>query len=325
MSARRTISFCPAVIYLVLGFSASCSPHDACVPGQQVSCPCAGGGTGVQVCREDRTGYEPCGQCSAPTRDASSDTGFDTGVDATVDVAADAAIDAPDTVQDAVSTDVPVDAIGPTSDAPTTPFCTVTSPNCGLPAGAPFPPGACCLGTICDSSSGTPRCCVEHAHPCSISSDCCDSTEVCYGGVCSLPPGCRNNGQECGPAHPEVTGCCSSTAICQTNTIPAKCCQPVGTACGSDADCCFDLTCGADGLCHAPSCVPTNDLVECAIFPGTTCCDARLRCSTPTMMMPTARCCAPPGTALGPTDSPGLCCDPRVLTLPDLSMQCATP
>jgi len=40
------------------------------------------------------------------------------------------------------------------------------------------------------------------------------------------------------------------------------------------------------------------------------------------MMMPNTRCCAPPGTPLGSTDSPSLCCDIGVMTLPDDSLEC---
>jgi len=47
-----------------------------------------------------------------------------------------------------------------------------------------------------------------------------------------------------------------------------------------------------------------------------------LQCATPTMMMPNTRCCAPPGTPLGSTDSPSLCCDIGVMTLPDDSLEC---
>jgi hypothetical protein len=52
-----------------------CSSESAasCVPGAQVSCPCAGGGTGVQTCNTPGTGYEPCESCGASQRDGSAD------------------------------------------------------------------------------------------------------------------------------------------------------------------------------------------------------------------------------------------------------------
>ncbi len=38
----------------------------ACIPGQQVQCACLGGADGIQVCRADGSGYDPC-QCSSAT------------------------------------------------------------------------------------------------------------------------------------------------------------------------------------------------------------------------------------------------------------------
>jgi hypothetical protein len=57
-----------------------------CVAGQQIACACAGGGSGVQVCRDDGTGYAPCGcpdgSIVEGALDATSDTdsgGIDAG------------------------------------------------------------------------------------------------------------------------------------------------------------------------------------------------------------------------------------------------------
>jgi hypothetical protein len=330
MRTFPAISCALALASLLLGVAPSCTPGsapEACAPGRRVTCPCDGGETGIQVCRDDGSGYGPCTSCGASpvndasldadTADAPADGAGGAPADAGTDAPDDADMDAPDDgdASDA-STDAPVDAAQ-------SPFCTVTNPNCGFPPGAT---GGCCLGTVCDQSQGTLRCCVEDAHPCNISSDCCDATEICNSaGVCSPPPGCRDNGQACGPGHPEVTGCCSPGAVCETAVEPALCCQPAGTACQSDADCCLQLSCGAGGVCQAPSCVPTGYSVDCAVFPGTPCCDQRLQCSTPTPSMPDTRCCAPSGTVLVSTDSPSLCCGTDVLTLPDGSLECVGP
>ena len=39
------------------------SPNTQCTPGRQESCACPGGGEGVQVCKQDGSGYEGCGGC----------------------------------------------------------------------------------------------------------------------------------------------------------------------------------------------------------------------------------------------------------------------
>jgi len=45
--------------------AAPSKPAPACEPGRQVTCPCAGGGEGVQVCAATGASYEAC-QCGAP-------------------------------------------------------------------------------------------------------------------------------------------------------------------------------------------------------------------------------------------------------------------
>jgi hypothetical protein len=54
----------------------------ACVPGQQIACPCPGGAEGAQACNADGTGYEPCvcpGDTDSVDTGASTSTGVDTG------------------------------------------------------------------------------------------------------------------------------------------------------------------------------------------------------------------------------------------------------
>ena len=43
---------------------AGCDGETACPPGQQVSCPCNPEGQGVQVCREDGSGFGACTGCT---------------------------------------------------------------------------------------------------------------------------------------------------------------------------------------------------------------------------------------------------------------------
>jgi hypothetical protein len=102
-AASKFLSTFCAVPFLALlaalGPSCSSSGKEGCVPGQQVTCPCAGGGTGVQVCNADGAAYGACGACEpardgsadAPTSDAPSDA---PSSDASDDAPSDAANDA---------------------------------------------------------------------------------------------------------------------------------------------------------------------------------------------------------------------------------------
>lgn len=71
-----------------LGGTTTFDPSDssggggACVPGAQVECPCPGGVQGVQVCREDGSGFETC-QCGGGGGDASASESSDGGGDST--------------------------------------------------------------------------------------------------------------------------------------------------------------------------------------------------------------------------------------------------
>jgi hypothetical protein len=50
-------------------------PINACIPGQQLACPCVDGGQGVQVCALDGSSFEPC-QCDpTPLDDSTTTTG----------------------------------------------------------------------------------------------------------------------------------------------------------------------------------------------------------------------------------------------------------
>jgi hypothetical protein len=82
----------PLLTAVACGNSASNSPTNdggtpegsssSCTPGRQVSCPCAGGGQGVQVCNDEGTGYGPCGCGDASmTMEAGQDATKDTGSD----------------------------------------------------------------------------------------------------------------------------------------------------------------------------------------------------------------------------------------------------
>jgi hypothetical protein len=57
------------LVWLFLGCAivgANGCQKQACAPGDQKSCPCAGQGFGIQVCRADGSGYSECGGCAAP-------------------------------------------------------------------------------------------------------------------------------------------------------------------------------------------------------------------------------------------------------------------
>jgi hypothetical protein len=63
----------------------------ACVPGQQIACPCPGGAEGAQACNAAGTGYLPC-ECpdddadsGGPSTSSGSSDGPDTGNGATTD------------------------------------------------------------------------------------------------------------------------------------------------------------------------------------------------------------------------------------------------
>jgi hypothetical protein len=327
-----------------LGLAPSCSSSEraGCVPGAQVSCPCAGGGVGVQVCVDAGDAYGACGSCTEMKGDASqrpdagriradgggaqdgrSNPGPDgAGVDATLRADASARMDAgpdatnrgSDAIADASSIDV--------DDAPTTPICGYPDATCEVPPGA-VAQGGCCTNTVCRPDA-SPRCCVPTNLPCNIYTDCCDSTNYCDPGRhCTPRPACAKNGEGCGAGYPWITGCCSATATCDTSDIPYECCQQAGTPCQTTADCCLDLTCGDAGTCVRPSCIATSlAQSECAKFPFVPCCDPRLDCQQPTMMDPETRCCAPSGTVLGPTDSPNLCCGVGIETFADGSQEC---
>jgi hypothetical protein len=51
------------------------SSAGACVPGQQIQCPCAGGGNGVQACNAQGTGYSACSGCGGGGSGASAGSG----------------------------------------------------------------------------------------------------------------------------------------------------------------------------------------------------------------------------------------------------------
>ncbi len=55
----------------VLAACRSSSPKPSCTPGQVASCPCAGGGQGVQSCSAGGSGYGPC-QCGGSSAGSSS-------------------------------------------------------------------------------------------------------------------------------------------------------------------------------------------------------------------------------------------------------------
>ena len=59
----------------LVGLAPGCSSGSAeaqCVPGVQVTCPCPGGRTGVQVCNPDGTGFAACQSCGTSSGDAST-------------------------------------------------------------------------------------------------------------------------------------------------------------------------------------------------------------------------------------------------------------
>ena len=316
LAERARVYWLPSI--LLAAVSCSSSPTPPCAPGLQVSCPCAAGGTGVQTCGNDGTAFGSCGPCGVATHDAHTVEDLALGSadllrTVSADLSSQSAMD--------LATSSPPD-LAFAGDLAQAPICTNPHPTCHVPPGAA---GGCCFGTTCDDSTGTVRCCVENNHPCNIDSDCCDTTEVCTHGACTPPPQCAMNGSACGASAPWVTGCCSATAICDQTNIPTRCCQPSGTSCHSDSDCCGALACGANGQCQPPACIPSGNQIDCAIFPGTPCCDARLTCPAVTRSNPNVKCCAPAGTILGSNDSPSLCCAPGVTYLPDGTLECSRP
>ncbi len=58
------------------GGDATSTGSRTCTPGQQVSCACAGGASGVQVCASDGSGFGPCTGC---TSGSSSGSGSGSG------------------------------------------------------------------------------------------------------------------------------------------------------------------------------------------------------------------------------------------------------
>lgn len=51
--------------------ASSSTTSTPCVPGAQSSCACLGGPDGVQICRPDGSGYEPCQGCEASSGETS--------------------------------------------------------------------------------------------------------------------------------------------------------------------------------------------------------------------------------------------------------------
>jgi hypothetical protein len=62
---------------------ASDTDQTPCTPGEQRACDCEGGGTSVQVCREDGSGFGPCG-CDGGTTDGSAGTTSSASLTSTV-------------------------------------------------------------------------------------------------------------------------------------------------------------------------------------------------------------------------------------------------
>lgn len=115
----------------VAGDLADSYPSNSCTPGRQTSCPCGGAVEGVQVCRDDGSGWAACVCNDAAVADVTTDTG-------PLDVSPDSF--SPDTATPPADSSVDTT---PTVD--TTPVDTATGPTwVWLDRGGPaFQPHAC--------------------------------------------------------------------------------------------------------------------------------------------------------------------------------------
>lgn len=73
--------FAPLALVLACGSQGTSAPPPApvCTPGQQVECPCPGGGKGAQACKDDGTGYAVCECASGPATTGSGGANGSTG------------------------------------------------------------------------------------------------------------------------------------------------------------------------------------------------------------------------------------------------------
>lgn len=88
------------------------SPDPACVPGQQIGCPCLDAPDGVQVCNAAGSGYEPCMCTGASGSDSDATT------DATTNITTDPATTDPATTD--ITTDPGTSTSGETTSGETT-------------------------------------------------------------------------------------------------------------------------------------------------------------------------------------------------------------
>ncbi len=154
MRTFPAISLSLALTTLFIGLAPSCSSHDeSCAPGQQVTCPCAGGGTGVQVCSADGSGYDACQACvTTPAGDASPDAPLDASTDAAPEAPLDASTDAePDAPPDGGTGCVyPTDGLGDaTWPQPTAGSCQGNTAYTCDPALHQMVGVACAAGDVC--------------------------------------------------------------------------------------------------------------------------------------------------------------------------------
>ena len=140
-------------------------------------------------------------------------------------------------------------------------------------------------GTICE---GTEVCC---GNTCVTGLECCESeqchaicqTGICNDGTCEFTsvqpnqpgPFCNRPGEVCCLDAGEPVCCqsgeiCIKTGCCTPLTcadFPAGVCGPQDDGCGgqtADCPCPVGQTCGQDGICFIPQCVPESFEVACA-------------------------------------------------------------
>jgi hypothetical protein len=174
----------------------------------------------------------------------------------------------------------------------------------GAACGAPGQPG-CCAPSACDPAAGictNPAMCAPPGGPCGPvnGQTCCNGLACDATGRCSAPTMCLPPNTPCGAAG--QPGCCAPFA-CDLSIhlcLPPVACQPAGTACTADAQCC-GLPC-TNGVCGGPSCLPPgapcNATTPCCA--GLACnggvCNPGPTCSTGPCMTDADCCVSPTGT-----------------------------
>lgn len=256
------------LLWLLAVCAMACGPADGggmvvdsgralvCEPGRAVTCPCAGGTSGVQTCTADGTGYGACSMCPAPMIDA--------------------------------GTPVDVPAVADVGSRVCDPGRTVTCACAGGATGAQtcsrdgtgYEPCACAAPDAGPAD-------VPAADPCAAGNSCGSCTPLTGCGWCGATARCQRI-TSCSAT--EASACGASWACFPSDCPGSTDCRP----CSTNADCPSGM-CLLRGCDGAHVCAPQGRAAICATINGGSPCPlvpAYRRCSSTAQCGPAAACVA---------------------------------